>query len=130
MAAGAERVQGNLLLLEFRGVSGAARVDSREIRQGEGRVRPYAERQRAGGWTDLAGDYRELSAGRRQRGRAGGVAPLSGCRGNQSDLLTVQPRFFRDHIALLCLAALAICLIVVRACLQSVTIDEANSCLA
>jgi hypothetical protein len=38
-------------------------------------------------------------------------------------------RFIKSNIALLCLAALAISLVVARACLQSVTIDEAHSCL-
>jgi predicted Na+-dependent transporter len=38
-------------------------------------------------------------------------------------------RFFKDHIVLLSLAALAVCLVVVRACRQSITIDEADSFL-
>jgi len=38
-------------------------------------------------------------------------------------------RFLKDHAALLSLAALAVCLVVVRACRQSITIDEADSFL-
>jgi hypothetical protein len=37
--------------------------------------------------------------------------------------------FLRNNIALFCLAAVAVLLVIARACLQSVTIDEANSCL-
>jgi len=41
----------------------------------------------------------------------------------------VPARSVRKHIALIALAAVALCLIVARACLQSVTIDEADSFL-
>src|SRR5437588_3041787 len=42
---------------------------------------------------------------------------------------TMHKTFLRDNIALFCLAAVAILLVIARACLQSVTLDEANSCL-
>jgi len=41
----------------------------------------------------------------------------------------VHKTFLRDNIALFCLAAVAVLLVIARACLQSVTLDEANSCL-
>src|SRR4051812_26238357 len=37
--------------------------------------------------------------------------------------------FYKEHFAALCLAALAVCLVVARACLQNITIDEATSYL-
>jgi len=44
-------------------------------------------------------------------------------------MVTQRIRFYREHIAIFCLAAAAVCLVVTRACLQNITIDEANSYL-
>jgi hypothetical protein len=44
-------------------------------------------------------------------------------------MVTQRIRFFREHTAALCLAAAAVCLVVTRACLQTITIDEAASYL-
>jgi hypothetical protein len=41
----------------------------------------------------------------------------------------MRPRFVREHAAILCLAFAAVSLVVIRACLQSITLDEASSFL-
>lgn len=42
----------------------------------------------------------------------------------------MRSRLIRDHGALLCLAMAALCVVVIRACLQSITLDEAGSFLS
>ncbi len=76
VAAGAERVQGDLLLLQLRGFPGAARGHPLSQREESG-VRAHAERQRPGGGPHLGGDRRELPAEGRQRGGSGSAAAVS-----------------------------------------------------
>ena len=78
MAAGAERVQRNFFLLEFRGVSGAPRVDSREIRQ---RKADFVHTLNGSGlavgrtWVAIVENYQQADG---ERGCAGGFASLPG----------------------------------------------------
>src|SRR3569833_196094 len=73
VAAGAEHLPRNLLLLEFRDLSGAPYAGALQGGAGQTRVAAYAERVGAGGGTHAGGDPGELPERRRQRDRAGGV---------------------------------------------------------
>ena len=98
LAPGAERLPGDLLLLELRGVSGAEGRDPREAdgrgRQVAQRVRPHAQRVGPGGGADPRRDPRELPAGRRLGGDPGGPpAVLRGAlRDSPAVLLNSVPR--------------------------------------
>ncbi|HTS50082.1 MAG TPA: hypothetical protein VMH05_19180 [Bryobacteraceae bacterium] len=44
-------------------------------------------------------------------------------------MLEMRSRLFHNRAALICLAIAALCIVVIRACLQSITVDEADSFL-
>ena len=85
VAAGAAALPGDLFVLELRGVPGAAGQHplqrSRPGPKAKTGICAHAERQRAGGWPDVAGDSRKLSAGRRVGADSGGSAAVYGRAG-------------------------------------------------
>ncbi len=85
--------QGNFILFELRGVSGAARLHSNQIRQGQSRIRSHLERQRTGDRAHLGGDRRKLPAGRWQHPGAGCAAALPGGRAHPSRVTAVPLKF-------------------------------------
>ncbi len=77
---GQQLLSRNFVVLEFRGVPGAAGEHSLPTRgQEQDGVRAHAERQRAGRGPHLGRDRRELSAGRRECDDSGGAAALHWC---------------------------------------------------
>ena len=96
LAAGAERLQGNLLLLQLRSLPGTPRRHPLQVGQ-EGRVRPHPQRQRTGSRPHLGSDRRKLSAEGWQRRHPRSPAPLHGRRSNPP--LTVgQPIGLRSPV--------------------------------
>ena len=93
LAAWAERVQGNLVLLELRGVSGAAGVDPHARREEVG-IRAHTQRQWTGDRADVGRDRGELPAERRHRGGSSGVAPVSQRRSDSPPQIEEIPSGF------------------------------------
>jgi seryl-tRNA synthetase len=82
LAAELRRLQGDLVLLELRGLPGASRVDPlpRSGRLQGDSPRSHAERVGTGGRPDGRRDHRELPERRRVSERARGLAAVHGCR--------------------------------------------------
>src|SRR5215208_5273360 len=81
MAPRSERLQGNLLLLQLRGLPGAPGRHPLQERKEIG-VCPHAERQRPRRWTHLGGNRRKLPAKGRERRRTGGAPSVFERRGD------------------------------------------------
>src|SRR5579859_4567986 len=80
MASRAATLPGNLIVFQFRVLPGASRQYPLQARRPEGKKRicTHDQWERAGRGPDMAGDSRELSAGRRVGFGPGGSAALHG----------------------------------------------------
>src|SRR5206468_7871141 len=78
LAAGPERLSGDFLVQQLRGVPGAAHAGALPKREGQAGVGAHAERVGARGRTYADRDHGELSARRWRRGHPDGVAAVYG----------------------------------------------------
>src|SRR5690606_31500300 len=99
LAAGTERLPGNLLLLEFRGLPGAAGADPVPAWEGrETPLRSHAERLRARRGANFGRDPRAVPARGRQRGdpRSASSLPRRRRKNPRSGGVEEESRAFRS----------------------------------
>ena len=85
VAAGAEHLPRDFLLLQFRGLPGAPHAGAFQGGAGQAGTAAHAERFGPGGGAHAGGDPGELPERRRQRDRAGSAAAVDGRRGTELD---------------------------------------------
>src|SRR5207302_2821683 len=89
----------NFLVLQLRGVPGAAHAGALSQREGQDRARAHAERLRLGRRAYAGRDPRELSASGWVRQHSAGAARLHGRTGAHQPLIKFAARFDRGEMA-------------------------------